>query len=255
MTLPAPVLAALATPGLPWLALAAGIAGLVRGFAGFGSALVFMPVAGALLAPPRAVMVVVLLDLIGPLVNLPAAWRNGSPREVGVLALGLVPGLMIGLVALFSIPPAAFRWSVSIISLVTVAALVAGWRWRGGRGRRATLGVGFVSGLFGGAAALPGPPVVLYYMASPLPVAQVRANLTMFMLVIDLALMLLLGGIGGQLDLELISLGLLLLIPYSLANALGSALFHPDRAAAYRALSWTLIAASALAGLPLWSPG
>lgn len=252
MSLPAPVLEVLGLPGLVWLALAAGLAGLVRGFAGFGSALVFMPVAGALLAPPRAVMVVVLLDLIGPLVNLPGAWRNGSPREVGLLALGLVPGLMIGLVALFSLPPEAFRWAVSVISLATVAALVAGWRWRGGRGPRATLGVGFVSGLFGGAAALPGPPVVLYYMASPLPVAQVRANLTMFMLAVDLAMLVLLGA-AGQLDLQIVILGLLLLIPYSLANAVGSALFHPDRARVYRALSWSLIAASALAGLPLWS--
>ena len=45
---------ALALPGLPWLVLAATLAGLVRGFSGFGSGLVYMPIAGAVLPPAQA---------------------------------------------------------------------------------------------------------------------------------------------------------------------------------------------------------
>lgn len=242
---------ALALPGLPWLVLAATLAGLVRGFSGFGSGLVYMPIAGAVLPPAQAVAVLVLMDLIGPLANIPGAWRTGSPREIGWLALGMLGGLPLGLAALLAVPPEAFRWSVSLMALATVAALGTGWRWRGPRGPRVTAAAGFVSGIVGGATALPGPPVILYYMASPVPVAQVRANLTMFLVMVDLALAALLGA-TGQLSLAFAMVSALLLVPFSLANALGSALFRPERAAAYKALSWTLIAGSALAGLPLW---
>ena len=242
---------ALALPGLPWLVLAAALAGLVRGFSGFGSGLVYMPIAGAVLPPAQAVAVLVLMDLIGPLANIPGAWRTGAPREIGLLALGMLGGLPLGLAALLAVPPEVFRWGVSLMALATVAALVSGWRWRGARGRGTTAAAGFLSGIVGGATALPGPPVILYYMASPMPVAQVRANLTMVLVMVDLALTALLAA-TGQLSLTFALVSALLLVPFSLANALGSALFRPERAAAYKALSWSLIAVSALAGLPLW---
>ncbi|MDX5357856.1 MAG: sulfite exporter TauE/SafE family protein [Rhodobacterales bacterium] len=249
--MPQPLAEALALPGLWVLGLAAVLAGLVRGFSGFGSGLIYMPIAGAVLPPAQAVAVLVVMDLLGPLANLPGALRTGTPRDVGLLGLGMLPGLPLGVAALFLVDPSMFRWSVSLIALATVAALVAGWRWHGPRGRSVTMATGFMSGLVGGATALPGPPVILYYMASPLPVAQVRANLTMFLLMVDLGLVSVLGA-SGQLSWTLATVSLMLLVPFSLANGLGSALFRPERARAYRLLSWGLIAASAIAGLPFW---
>ena len=48
---------ALAQPGLGWLFAAALVAGVVRGFSGFGTAMAFMPVAGAILSPFAALIV------------------------------------------------------------------------------------------------------------------------------------------------------------------------------------------------------
>lgn len=244
--------AAFATPGFIWLVVAATMAGLVRGFSGFGSGLVYMPIASLILPPAEAVAVLVVIDLIGPLVNLPNAIKTGSPREVGTLALGLVPGLAIGVVALFWVQPEVFRWGVSLLALATVLALVSGWQWRGKRERPQTITVGFLSGIVGGASALPGPPVVLYYMASPLPIAVVRANLTMFLLCVDLALICFLLA-TSSLTFHTVAMSVLLLVPFTLANGLGSALFRPDHARSYRLVSWGLIAASALMGLPIWT--
>ncbi|MFN6977760.1 MAG: sulfite exporter TauE/SafE family protein [Gemmobacter sp.] len=244
--------AALDQPGLGWLVLAALLAGAVRGFAGFGSGLVFMPFAGAVLAPAEAVVALVVMDVLGPLPNIPAAIRTGDPREIGRLAAGMVIGLPLGLAALVWVAPEVFRWAVSAMALATVAALVSGWAWRGGRGRAATAGAGFLSGVVGGATGLPGPPVILYYMASAMPPAQVRANLTMFLVAVDLALVVLLGA-TGQYGAAAVATGLVLLVPFGLANAAGSRLFHPDRARTYRVVALTLIVAAALAGLPVWA--
>jgi uncharacterized protein len=243
--------AALALPGLWLFLLAVVLAGLVRGFTGFGSGLVYMPLAAQVLPPAQAVAVMVLIDMIGPLPHIPRALRDGAPREMLWLAMGLLPGLPIGLAALFFLPVEAFRWSVSVLGFVTLALLLSGWQWRGSRGPAVTAAAGFTSGVVGGATALAGPPVILYYMASPLPVRAIRANLMMFLLMVDIVL----GGmllVTGQLLIWVMVLAAMMVLPFTLATQIGSALFRPERAALYRWVSWALIAGSALAGLPMW---
>jgi uncharacterized membrane protein YfcA len=249
--MPGPLAQALAIEGLWLLLLAVILAGLVRGFTGFGSGLVYMPLAAQVLPPAQAVAVMVLIDMIGPLPYIPRALRDGSPREMLWLGMGLLPGLPIGLAALFLLPAEAFRWGVSGLALVTLALLISGWQWRGPRGPKVTAAAGFTSGIVGGATALAGPPVILYYMASPLPVQAVRANLMMFLLMVDLALGAMLF-VTGQLLTWVMVLAALMVLPFTLATQIGSVLFRPERAVLYRWLSWGLIAASALGGLPLW---
>mgnify|MGYP004045007789 CR=1 FL=1 len=43
----------------------------VRGFSGFGSALIFMPLAGQFLPPLWCIMTLVAMDIFGPVPNLP----------------------------------------------------------------------------------------------------------------------------------------------------------------------------------------
>ncbi|QEW20142.1 hypothetical protein LA6_002336 [Marinibacterium anthonyi] len=56
-------------PGLGWLIAAALLAGTVRGFAGFGTGMVFVPVAAQVLNPFWVLLVVLVMDLFGPIPN------------------------------------------------------------------------------------------------------------------------------------------------------------------------------------------
>jgi hypothetical protein len=47
-------------------------------------------------------------------------------------------------------------------------------------------------------------------------------------------------------------IGALLLIPYTLANIAGAAMFNPEREGTYRLIAYVIIAASAVSGLPIW---
>jgi hypothetical protein len=89
-------------------------------------------------------------------------------------------------------------------------------------------------------------------MAAALPPAQVRANLTMFLVLVDVGLVGLLAA-AGRLEAAAVATGLLLLLPFSLANLAGSRLFHPGRVRAYRAAAFVLIAGAAILGLPVWT--
>jgi len=241
----------LATPGLGWLVFATCLAGLVRGFAGFGTALIFLPIAGTVLPPVWAIVTLTVMDLIGPLPTVPRAVRDGHPRDVLRLCAGMAVTLPIGLAVLLSVPPELFRYAVSFVTFAMLAALISGWRYRGSVTPPKVYGIGACAGFLGGAAGLPGPPVILFYMARPLPASVVRATLTLFLLIYD-AMALGLLTAKGEVTLTPFLIGAVLIVPNLLAIQVGAAMFHPDRERLYRRIAYTIIAGAALIGLPLW---
>jgi len=241
---------ALATPGLGFLLIGVVLAGLVRGFAGFGTAMVYLPFAGQVLSPVAALVTLVVMNIIGPLVNVPRAWHNGRPGEIARLALGALITLPLGVAVLEWMAPQDFRYVVSLLTLMLLALMLSGWRYHGVVSRAMLYVTGAVGGFLAGVAGLPGPPVILLYMASRNPPAVIRAN-TLIYLIATSAMMLMVFWGGGLLSPAPIMLGLVLAVPYLLANIAGAALFDPKRVALYRAVGYIIIAGSALSGLPL----
>lgn len=242
---------ALAFDGLIWLVVAAVVGGLVRGFSGFGTAMIYMPVAGALMSPIWALTTVLVFDLFGPLPNVPRALRDGGPRQVMLLVLGAVISLPIGVWMLTRIDPITFRWMVSLVALILLVALLSGWRYR----RRVTpalaIGIGAVGGFMSGVSGLAGPPVIMFYMSSKQAISAVRANILLFLLFIDV-FAIAIFGYSDLLQLQPVLIGLILTIPYTIGNIVGAALFHPDKERIYRAVAYSIIGLSALRGLPVF---
>ena len=116
---------ALSFDGLPLLIVAVFLAGLVRGFAGFGTAMVFVPIAATVISPVWAIIIMITFDLFGPVALLPRAWRDGEPRDVGLLGIGAVIGLSIGIYFLTRMEPNSFRWLVSGLSMTMLVLLIS----------------------------------------------------------------------------------------------------------------------------------
>jgi uncharacterized membrane protein YfcA len=242
---------ALALPGLHLLVIGALIAGVVRGFAGFGTAMVYLPVAAQVLGPFEALTTLIVKDLVAPLMHVPRALRDGHPGDVLRLGLGAVVTVPLGVLVLSLVEPEVFRWAVSLIALALLALLVAGVRYRGTLTKPLIFGTGGVGGLLAGSVGLPGPPVIMLYMASTLPAPVVRANLMLYLILAD-AIMITVLAWNGYLVASAMFLGVLMIVPYSLGNWLGAALFRPEAERIYRLAAYAIIAGSALLGLPLW---
>ena len=243
--------AAGSTWGLIWLVGAVIVAGLVRGFSGFGSAMIIMPVASSVLSPVGAVIFLIFAEMLGPLPNLPAALREGAPREVGFLLIGALLALPLGLWALSAVDPLVFGWIVSLSVLSLLALLVRGWRYPHALSRRVTVATGALGGFMTGIAGLPGPPVIMLYMASTLPIAVIRANFLLYLLAVDF-IMIPLMWLSGLMIWKIAVLGLLIGVPNLIANAVGARLFDPRAERRFRRVAYIVIAASAIVGLPLW---
>lgn len=250
--MPEGLLAALALPGLFWLLGAVFVAGTVYGFAGFGAALVFLPVAVAVVPPEIAIGAFSLSALVSLATVVPRAWPVVEKPALGQLLLAAMLGFPAGIWALRTWEEAAIRWTVSGVVLVTLAALLAGWRMRSAPRAGARLGVGLATGLVGGATGLTGPVVILFNLGAGAAAAVTRANTLVFLTLSSLLLLPQLW-LQGLLPPAALWLGLLLVLPYAVGNRVGQALFDPAAEAVYARTAHAIIAASALAGLPVWS--
>ncbi|HSG57677.1 MAG TPA: TSUP family transporter, partial [Paracoccaceae bacterium] len=198
-----------------------------------------------------ALTVLVVMDVFGPIPNLPRARRDGNLREVALLSGAMILALPLGLMVLASIQPEIFRYAVSTLALLVPVLLLAGLRYRGVLTAPILLGTGGLSGFLGGIVGVPGPPVILLYLASTRLAAQVRANILIYLFVFDIALIAVLA-FQDRLEAVPVILGLLLALPVMLANMAGAAIFRPERERSYRAAAYVIIAAAAVSGLPIW---
>ncbi len=237
--------------GFLLLVTAAFTAGMVRGFSGFGTAMIFIPIAALVAEPIYAILMMMTFDLIGPILMLPRAWRDGEPRDVGLLGLGAIFGLPIGVYILTQLDPVVFRWIVSVLALSLLVILMSGWRYRNPLNALLTSGVGAISGFLCGVAGLPGPPVILSYMSSPRPPQVIRGNAMMYLFVVDI-LTFVVFGIKGLLVLFPLFVGVALGIPYTIGGLIGQKIFNPEKEYIYRRVAYAMIFFSAVAGLPLW---
>ncbi len=242
---------AFATDGLPVLIAAVFLAGVVRGFSGFGTAMVYMPFAGSVLPPVWALITVIIFDAFGPLPNVPRAIRHSDPRDVLRLIAGASLTMPLGLYLLYHIDPDLFRWAISVVSLSLLALLMTGWRYDGLLTRRMVYGVGGAGGLLGGFGGLAGPPVIMLYLSGRKAAETVRANILLYLLGFDLVVLVVMAGSGG-LSAVPVMIGVILSVPYLIGNIIGGAIFRPGRERTYRAMAYLLIAGAAVSNLPLF---
>jgi uncharacterized membrane protein YfcA len=230
---------------------AAFLAGLARGFSGFGAALIFIPLASATLGPRLAAPLLMVVDNLTTFPLIPAAWRGADRIQVASLAAGALFGAPIGTWLLLHLDPAALRWGMCGLAIAMLALLASGWRYHGRPALPLSLAVGASSGLFSGVAQMGGPPVVAYWLGGAIPVTRVRANIVLFFAasgVISAVTYLL----GGLLTLSTLVLALVIAPAYGVGLWCGARLFGRASDIVFRRACFALIALAALLGLPVW---
>lgn len=233
------------------LLLTAFLAGIARGFSGFGAALIFVPVASALIGPRVAVPLFLVTDIVAAIGMIPDAWKRAERRDVGTMAIGGFIGVPLGAYALTVVDPLVLRWAIVALVIGLLALIISGWRYKGDPNPAATAGVGLVSGVLSGAAQVGGPPIVAYWLGRPMTSQTVRANI-----VIYFAISSVFGMVsyvtGGLITREVLTLALVMTPVFAVAIWLGSHLFSRSDEIFFRWVCYGLIAIAAILGMPVW---
>lgn len=235
---------------LLFLVAAALAAGLARGFSGFGAALIFIPLASALVGPQLAVPLLPVVDGFTTIGMIPKAFKSADRREVATMALGAVAGIPMGIYCLAILDPDTIRWAITGVVVLLLTLLISGWRYDGQPKAPLTIVVGLVAGLFSGVAQIGGPPVIAYWLGGAIPAAAVRANI---ILLFAVTTVISLAGylIGGLITMKIVWLAVLVAPFYGVGVWLGSRMFGLASERTFRMTCYVMIAAAALLGMPL----
>lgn len=226
-------------------------AGLSRGFSGFGAALIFVPLASALVGPKIAAPILVIIDPVFASFLIPKAYKLANKREVSLMFVGALIGVPIGTAILAHYPPLTLRWMIAIMATAMLILLMSGWRYRGKPNAFATTCVGGLSGLFTGIAQIGGPPVVSYWMGTDTSHIQLRANIIIYFAASS-ALTIATYLFGGLMSSQVLKLSLVAGPAYGLGIWGGSQMFGLATPQFFRISSLVLIAFAVVVSLPLF---
>ncbi len=228
---------------------AAVLAGALRGFSGFGSALVLAPTISALYGPRTAVPVALLLELLLSVPFVPPALRLVDRRRVAILCAAALVAIPAGATLLVTVDEDALRVAICAMVLVAAAVIGLGWRYHGRPSAAATALTGGLSGLLGGSTGLSGPPVLFLFLAGREPVARMRANFMVFFGWVDVVALTALA-VAGSLDADALTLAGALAVPYLLAALTGARAFEGTGETLYRRVAIGVLLAVAVVSLP-----
>jgi uncharacterized membrane protein YfcA len=225
------------------------ISGTARGFSGFGSALIFMPLASSLASPRLIAALLLVIDFVGALPLLPNAWRQADRKATAVIVLGALIGVPIGTWLLTRLDPVTTRWIISGFVAALLLLLLSGWRYRGKDHVPLSIGIGALSGFCSGLAQTGGPPIVGYWLGRPLASHIARANIVLFFAASDFFSVISYAS-TGLINRDALLLSLLIGPVYALGIRAGSLLFGRASEAVFRGICYTLIALAVIFGLP-----
>jgi uncharacterized membrane protein YfcA len=206
------------------LCAAVFVGGFMRGFVGFGAALVTIPVLSLAYEPRLAVVAMTVVGIPTLLQLLPDAIRTSERAIVVPISLAILVSAPLGTLILVSVSPALMKIVISALVVIMVAMLMRGWKLEQEVGRPILIGAGIAGGLIQGSAGIGGPPVVAVILSRSGTPTQQRGNVLALMTAISLsslAPMLYFGLFTRQ----AIMTGLLLLPVYGGSILLGSRYF------------------------------
>jgi len=225
------------------------VSGTARGFSGFGSALIFMPLASSIAAPRLVAALLLIIDFIAAAPLLPSAWKQADRKATAIMVLGALVGVPIGTYFLSRLEPVTTRWIISGFVFALLLLLLSGWRYRGKDHAAISVGIGGVAGFCSGLAQTGGPPIVGYWLGRPIASTIARANILLFFGASDF-FSVVSYSLTGLITADSIKFSLVVGPVYAIGVWFGASLFGKASEALFRAICYALIAAAVLIGLP-----
>lgn len=222
-------------------------AAFIRGLTGFGFGILLVPILALALTPVEAVLLINVMAGGLALSEIRFVLREAERSALTIsllLALTTLPGLLL----LDAIAPPLARLLIALVALSAFGAILLPRRPAHPPGPVTTTLTGLSAGLLTGFAAMPGPPVIPYYVGRDIPRVTAKASMIGIFGVAALA------GLGsgaatGLLTWQLLLLGALLFPLVLLGNWIGSLAFGKVSDPVWRAFVGIVLGAAAVAAL------
>lgn len=224
------------------MALATVVGGFIRGFVGFGGAMVVVLAISMTLGPKIAVAASCLSGLPTMLQLLPTAIRSSERRFVLPFGAATFAAAPLGALVLVALDPALLKLAIAALVLGMTYMLFRGWRTARAGNPFYLAGAGAAAGFVQGMAGVGGPPAVAVALSRPGATEQQRANVIGTVSSLNLCAIIPLY-FHGLFTPTVILLSVLIFPAYSLAAWLGARFFGGKGASIYRNAALIVLAA------------
>lgn len=150
------------------------VAGSVRGLTGVGLAVVLVPLVNLILPPERKVLLAVLIGCLAGLMGCRAAWRTVDRPLVLTITAATIAATPLGLLLLFNMPENIARIAIAAIAMLAFIVMIGPRAPLPLKGKGPAILTGLLTGLLGAFAAIPGPPVIYYFVRKDIPATTTR---------------------------------------------------------------------------------
>ena len=227
-------------------ALAVAAASFFTTVCGFGFALVALPLLSLVMSVKASVILVLVVALLTRIVNMYQTWGTCDWTAVGLLSAGGFIGTLPGVLAFKLLPVRQLELFLGGVLLAVVFLMGRNTYFPVKNKTMGRLGAGIVSGFFGAATGVGGPPIVLYCLNEGMEKNLLRANMIWYFGInafIGLVAAFLAGNTEAVEDWRLV----LAVIPAMLAGvSLGTRFFEYINQTIFRRLALAVIFCGAL---------
>ena len=163
------------------------LAAIARGFSGFGFTLLAIMSLSFVLPLSTIVPAMLVLEIAAGLKLLPSIWGHVHWRSIRVLVIASIIATPLGAYLLVKIPGEYVKVVLAVLIVICCLALITGFKLRKMPSFMQTAATGAGAGVLNGSLGLGGPPVIVFFLGSPLALEAGRASIIAAFLAMDVA--------------------------------------------------------------------
>lgn len=153
---------------------------MLRGFSGFGAALVMAPGFALVIEPKAGIGLITLLNVASAVQLFLPSLRQVRWDVVRPLSIAACLAYPAGLALLVALDALLIRRAIGATVVACALLLLVGYRLKGGFTTPRSATAGALSGALNGLTGAGGPPTILYLLSGDDPPARTRANFIVF---------------------------------------------------------------------------
>lgn len=203
-----------------YLAITIFLSATIQGVAGFGFALISVPIMSIFSPITTVIPIIVFYSLISNFTVIFKTLKFTNFKKISPMIISGIIGIPIGASILKTFNPTNLKIAVGFVILFTSFIMLKGYKIRFKKEKVSYIVTGLISGILNGSLSMSGPPIVLFLNNEGYNKNEFRANLALYSIITNI-LTIFTYIVSGLFSEHIVKTSLIGIIPLILGSYFG----------------------------------